>query len=60
MGVFDFITGVEVLAGAPGLASIFRISSAEGIPGVGVAPGLMGLLIFDGSGIPGVGVAPLG
>lgn len=60
IGEFDFIDGDAVLAFAPGLPSILRISSAEGIPGVGVAPGFIGLLIFDASGIPGVGVAPLG
>jgi len=38
----------------------FRISSCEGIPGVGVTPGLMPFFIVAGSGIPGVGVAPLG
>ncbi len=30
------------------------------MPGVGVTPGLTGLLRVFGSGIPGVGVAPLG
>jgi len=36
-----------------------RKVSGSGIPGVGVAPGLKGFLIFAASGIPGVGV-PLG
>ena len=44
---------------AGGLPNILRISSGEGIPGVGVAPGFAGL-IFEPSGIPGVGVAPFG
>jgi hypothetical protein len=44
---------------AGGLPNILRISSGDGIPGVGVAPGFAGL-IFEPSGIPGVGVAPLG
>lgn len=60
IGGLDFMPGVEAFALAPGLPSILRISSAEGIPGVGVAPGFSGLFIFDGSGMPGVGVAPLG
>lgn len=59
-GGLDRIAGAEALVFVPGFASILRISSGEGIPGVGVAPGFMGLLIFDGSGMPGVGVAPLG
>ena len=41
------------------MPSILRISSGDGIPGVGVAPGFAGL-IFEPSGIPGVGVAPFG
>ena len=35
-----------------------RISSGEGIPGVGVAPGFGFTFTFAGSGMPGVGVAP--
>ncbi len=34
------------------------ISSGDGIPGVGVAPGFIFTFTFAGSGIPGVGVAP--
>jgi hypothetical protein len=30
------------------------------MPGVGVAPGFIGLLTLPGAGIPGVGVAPFG
>ncbi len=60
IGGTDFMPGVDALAFVPGLPSILRISSAEGMPGVGVAPGFNGLLSFDASGIPGVGVAPLG
>jgi len=37
-----------------------RKVAGSGIPGVGVSPGLTGLLRVLGSGIPGVGVAPLG
>lgn len=43
-----------------GCAICRRIVSVSGIPGVGVAPGFIGLFISFGSGIPGVGVAPLG
>lgn len=62
VGGFDFIIGgleFATFALAGGLPSIFRISSGDGIPGVGVAPGFAGL-IFEPSGIPGVGVAPFG
>ena len=38
----------------------FLISSGEGIPGVGVTPGLRPFLSVAGSGMPGVGVAPFG
>jgi hypothetical protein len=39
-------------------SSCRRSSSGDGMPGVGVAPGLIGLFISAGSGMPGVGVVP--
>jgi len=68
VGLLLFIIGRSppfIDGGAPftlvgGLASIFRISSGEGMPGVGVAPGLKGLRSSAGLGIPGVGVVPFG
>lgn len=44
---------------AAGLLNAFRISSAEGIPGVGVVPGFAAFFISAGLGIPGVGVVGL-
>lgn len=45
-----------ILAGCP---SIRLISSGDGMPGVGVRPGLKGFFNWSGLGIPGVGVVPL-
>jgi len=62
-----FIIGVSDFASGGGGIPVFgcwliwrRISSGEGIPGVGVTPGFMPFLSSSGLGIPGVGVAPLG
>ena len=37
-----------------------RISSSDGMPGVGVTPGFIGFFNSTSLGIPGVGVAPFG
>lgn len=64
--VFFFIIGVSVDDPGGGVPSFgcmpicLRISSGDGIPGVGVTPGFIGFFISSGLGMPGVGVAPLG
>lgn len=66
MLAFFFIIGVSVVAAGDGVPSLgcipicLRISSGEGMPGVGVTPGFIGFLSSSGLGIPGVGVAPFG
>ncbi len=61
--VFFLIIGTsddaELLAFG-GVPICLRISSGEGIPGVGVTPGFIGFFISAGLGMPGVGVAPFG
>ena len=64
--VFFFIIGVDGLSEVVafgffgGNPICLRISSGEGIPGVGVTPGFTFFLSSASLGIPGVGVAPLG
>ena len=61
MFVFFFIIGVSVEApggGVPAFGCIpicLRISSSDGMPGVGVTPGFIGFFISTSLGIPGVG-----
>jgi len=56
--LFD-IGGVFAFVLAAGLPNALRISSAEGMPGVGVVPGFAAFFISAGLGIPGVGVVDL-
>ena len=63
---FFFIIGSGELSDADafgffgGNPICFRISSGEGIPGVGVTPGFGFFLSSASLGMPGVGVAPFG
>jgi len=63
-GFILFIMGTSFPGGAvlmfAGLAIIRFISSGEGIPGVGVRPGLIPFFNCSGLGMPGVGVVPFG
>lgn len=63
-GFMPFIMGASFPGGAvfilAGFAIIRLISSGDGIPGVGVRPGLIPFFNFSGLGMPGVGVVPVG
>lgn len=56
--VSDGAVSFAVDGGAPPIC--LRISSGEGIPGVGVGPFFGPFFISSGLGMPGVGVAPFG
>lgn len=55
IGTTAFTGGRAVLAFDKGCPRALRISSADGIPGVGVVPGLCFRFNSSGLGIPGVG-----